>query len=49
MCNNCQPNYEQAEVNLTRQYVIETQGKQGQPGPAGEVPTPIPSDDLFDI
>ena len=36
-------------VNLTRQYIITTPGNEGPPGPTGEVPTPITSDNLFDI
>lgn len=37
------------ELNLVRTYTIERQGEQGPPGPAGEVPIPIESNNLFDI
>lgn len=42
--NNCSCDYN-AEINLTRQYIVSTPGAEGPPG---EVPTPIFSDDLFD-
>jgi len=48
-CNidNCSCDYN-AEINLTRQYIVSMPGEEGPAGPAGEVPTPIFSDDLFD-
>lgn len=42
----CQPDYENAQINLTRQYILSTEGPQGPPG---EVPPPILSNELFDI
>lgn len=55
MCNtcgcggSCNGSCGSTDINLVRYTVVQQPGDQGPPGPPGEIPEPILSNNLFDI